>query len=94
MAGGNYHNQLYNDYVNLTERYEALVVELKKQTAQHRVDWEEMQRLTKAFFIKLDECWLLGDEENKKDDHFYYAKKERALLHRLMKYRLEYFTPD
>lgn len=46
---------------------------------------------TDAFFIKLDECWLLGDKENKKDDHLYYAKKERALLNRLMKYRMEYF---
>jgi hypothetical protein len=44
-----------------------------------------------AFFIKLDECWLLGDKENKKDNHLYYAKKERTLLNRLMKYRLEYF---
>ncbi|MEI3612781.1 hypothetical protein [Pseudogracilibacillus sp. SO30301A] len=47
MAGGNYHNQLYNDYVTLTEKYEALIAELKKQTAQHKADWEEMQRLTK-----------------------------------------------
>lgn len=30
MAGGNYHNQLYNDYVTLTEKYEMLIAELKK----------------------------------------------------------------
>lgn len=46
MAGGNYHNQLYNDYVTLMEKYEMLIAELKK-TAQHKADWEEMQRLTK-----------------------------------------------
>lgn len=44
-----------------------------------------------AFFILLNECWLLGDEENKRDNHLYYVKKERALLNRLMKYRMEYF---
>ncbi len=30
MAGGNYHNQLYNDYVTLMEKYEMLIAELKK----------------------------------------------------------------
>lgn len=34
----------------------------------------------------------MGDKENKKDGHLYYVKKERALLNRLMKYRLEYFN--
>lgn len=31
MAGGNYHNQLYNYYANLTEEYEVLVTEQKNK---------------------------------------------------------------
>jgi len=44
-----------------------------------------------TFFIGLDECWLLCDEENKKDSYLYDAKQERALLSHLMKYRLVNF---
>lgn len=47
---------------------------------------------TNEFFIKFDELWLMGDKENKKDSHLYYAKTERALLKRLQKYRVEYFS--
>ena len=47
---------------------------------------------TSQFFQKLNELWLLGDEQNKKDKKIYYAQKERALLNRLKKYRIEYFS--
>ena len=40
----------------------------------------------------MNELWLLGDEQNKKDKKIYYAQKERALLNRLKKYRIEYFS--
>ena len=44
------------------------------------------------FFLKLDELWLLGEKENEEDPPLYAAKKERALLKRLRKYRMEYFS--
>ena len=44
------------------------------------------------FFVKFDEYWLMGDKENKQDPHLYYMQKERALLNRLQKYRIEYFS--
>lgn len=47
---------------------------------------------TSRFFQKLNELWLLGEEENRKDKSLYYAQKERALLNRLKKYRIEYFS--
>ena len=46
---------------------------------------------TAEFFIRFDDLWLRGDGENKQDESIYYAKKERALLNRLQKYRVEYF---
>jgi hypothetical protein len=64
MAGGNYHNQLYNDYATLTEKYEALITELKKQTAQHKADWIEMQRLTK----QIEQKDKMNDQLIKKND--------------------------
>ncbi len=46
---------------------------------------------TADFFIRFDDLWLRGDGENKQDLSIHYAKKERALLNRLQKYRVEYF---
>lgn len=75
------------------EELGQLISDTHKNRKQRMADGEDHFSFleTSAFFIKLDECWLLGDEENKKDSHLYDAKKERALLNRLMKYRLAYF---
>lgn len=44
------------------------------------------------FFIRFDNLWLRGIGENKQDESLYHAKRERALLNRLQKYRVEYFS--
>lgn len=74
MAGGNYHNQLYNDYATLTEKHEALLTELKKQTAQHKMDWEEMQRLTK----RIEQKDKMNNQLIKENDEL--VKKMEALI--------------
>lgn len=45
-----------------------------------------------AFFIQLNDCLILGDEENKKDQHIYYAHKERTLIKRILTYKDQYFS--
>ena len=45
-----------------------------------------------GFFLKLEQALVLGEEENKKEGAIYYAAAEKALLKRLMTYRLPYFS--
>jgi len=46
MAGGNYSQQLYNDYENLTTKYDEIVVELRRQNKQHKADLKELKKIT------------------------------------------------
>ena len=45
MAGGNYSQQLYNDYENLTTKYDEIVVELRRQNKQHKADLKELKKI-------------------------------------------------
>lgn len=46
MTGGIYSQQLYNDYENLTTKYDKIVIELHRQSKQHKADLKELKKIT------------------------------------------------
>ena len=76
MAGGNYSQQLYNDYENLTTKYDEIVVELRRQNKQHKADLKELKKITNQNEqLQNDKIELISQLEA--------AKKEIARLNQL-----------